>query len=159
MSSVAAPRLPFATLGGRPIFLRLPNVGEEGHEAHPPTITAASCGRCCPRPLRKCALSRSIRSHSLCLPKSPPLISSPAAMTRRRRGRRRHSASRPIGSTQQQAMRLPGGLIRRASPWPGCARSIPRYGFPISGVCSRFADRKTSRDTKSASEKLGCRSD
>jgi hypothetical protein len=109
------------------------------------------------------ASAHSIGWHFLRIPKWLLVISGPAAMTRPLRGRRRGSASRPIGLAQrallQQAMRWPGGSIKPRRPWRGCARLIARCGCPISGTCSRFADRKTQRDTKRACEKRDCRSE
>jgi MFS family permease len=35
-------------------------------------------------------------------------------------------------------MHLPGGSIKRTWPWLECAKSIRRFGFPISGICSEL---------------------
>jgi hypothetical protein len=84
-------------------------------------------------------------------------------LTRRLRGPRRDSCSsqirRPRRAPLQQATPSPGGSTKHKRPRRACARSIRRFGFPISGKCSRFAGPKISRDSKTACEKPGCRSD
>ena len=90
-------------------------------------------------------------------------ISSPAATTRRRHGRKRHCGRSRITFPQPpswpQAMRWPDGWRKRGKQWHACARSIPLCAFPILRIGSRFADQKISLCGQRACEKQGCRND